>query len=214
MLPELLPVVLVHGGLYENTTSAEFWGDTGVTTALGATNTEFIAPQRPAKPASWDEERRSLSEAIDAAGFERVALVGASNGCSAAARLAIDEPDRVARLMLAWPATANDESLDGLARIIITDEMGSDVADALLQGETLRGVTDDELAQLQIPLVVFPSLPENHAHQRQTVMGLLAAQPNGFLVGGSPEPPHAQFAEHLDTFITMVTEFARVEHDD
>lgn len=209
-----MPVVLVHGGLYEDMTPGEFWGETGVLAALAATNTPFIAPQRPRKPQSWAEERRWLSESIDEAGFDRVALVGASNGCSAAARVAIDEPHRVARLMLAWPATANDQVLDGLARIIITDEIGEAAADALLRGDTLRGVADAELSALSSPVVVYPSLPENHAHQRHTVMGILAAQPNAFLVGGSPEPPDKQFPEYLDAFITMVTEFARIEHDD
>lgn len=214
MLPQLLPVVLVHGGLYEDMTPDEFWAETGVLGDLAAANSEFIAPQRPPQPRSWSEECQWLLEAIDQAGFDQVALVGASNGCSAAARLAIDHPDRVARLLLAWPATAGDQVLDDLARIIINDQMGIDVANELLAGETLRGVTDSELGSLTMPLVVFPSMPANHAHQRETVMGLLQAQPNGFIAGGSPEPLDEQFPDFRHAFIHMVTEFARVEHDD
>lgn len=214
MLPQLLPVVLVHGGLYEDMTPDEFWAQPGVLRALADANSEFIAPQRPPQPRSWGEESQWLLEAIDEAGFGEVALVGASHGCSAAARLAIDHPDRVARLLLAWPATAGDQVLDDLARIIIGDQMGAEVADRLLAGETLRGVTDDELGSLAMPLVVFPSMPANHAHQRETVMALLRAQPSGFIAGGSPEPLDDQFPEFRDTFIHLVTEFARVEHDD
>lgn len=214
MLPQLLPIVLVHGGLYEEMTPDEFWVETGVLRALADANAEFIAPQRPPQPHSWHEESERLLEAIDEAGYQQVALVGASNGCSAAARLAVDHPERVARLLLAWPATAGDQVLDDLARIIIDDQMGSDVAEQLLTGETLRGVTDEELGSLSMPLVVFPSMPANHAHQRETVTALLSAQPSGFVTGGSPEPLDDQFPEFRDTFVHLVNEFARVEHDD
>jgi pimeloyl-ACP methyl ester carboxylesterase len=214
VLPVMLPVVLVHGGLYEGMTSREFWADTGVLGELKARHLRVLAPQRPMQPRSWDEERRSLLEAIDAAGYSRVALVGASNGCSAAARLAIENPDRVARMMLAWPATVGDPVVDELLGIIITDEADEAVARDLLSGETLRGVSDGELAALELPVVVLPSLIENQVHQRQTLMGILANVSDSFLVAGSPEPPDDQFPEHLDAFATMVAEFAREEHDD
>lgn len=214
VLPEMLPVVLVHGGLYEGMTSREFWAETGVLGELKAHHLKVLAPQRPAQPHSWDEERRSLLDAIDAAGHERVALVGASNGCSAAVRLTIENPDRVARLMLAWPATVGDPVVDELLGIIISDETDEPAATNLLSGETLRGVSDAELGALDLPVVVFPSLIENQVHQRQTLMSILANVPDAFLVPGSPEPPDDQFAEYRDTFITMVREFARVEHDD
>ena len=214
VLPEMLPVVLVHGGLYEGMTSREFWAETGVLGELKAKHLNVLAPQRPGQPHSWDEERQSLLEAVDAAGHERVALVGASNGCSAAVRLAIENPDRVARLMLAWPATVGDPVVDELLGIIISDESDEAAATNLLPGETLRGVSDAELGALDLPVVVFPSLIENQVHQRQTLMGILANVPDAFLVPGSPEPPDDQFPEHRDSFITMVTEFARVEPDD
>ena len=210
----MLPVVLVHGGLYEGMTSREFWADTGVLGELKSRHLRVLAPQRPAQPQSWDEERRSLLEAIDAAGYDRVALVGGSNGCSAAVRLAIENPDRVVRMMLAWPATVGDPVVDELLSIIITDEADDAAARELLSGETLRGVTDAELGGLDLPVVVFPSLIENQVHQRHTLMGILANVPDSFLVQGSPEPPDDQFPEYRDTFISMVAEFARVEHDD
>ncbi len=214
VLPELLPVVLVHGGLYEGMTSREFWAETGVLGELKAKHLTVLAPQRPAQPQSWDEERRSLLESIDAAGHDRVALVGASNGCSTAVRLAIENPERVARMMLAWPATVGDLVVDELLRLIITDEADEVAAHDLLRGETLRGVSDAELGALDVPVVVFPSLIENQVHQRQTLMGILATVTDSFLVSGSPEPTDDQFLEHRSTFITMVAEFARKEHDD
>lgn len=195
-------------------TPKEFWSDTGVLGELRAKHLTFLAPQRPAQPQSWAEEEQSLLAAIDDAGYDRVALIGASNGCSVAVQLAISHPDRVARVMLAWPATRGDKVVDELLRIIITDETNEHAAKDLLSGETLRGVTNAELAELDVPVVIYPSMPENQVHQRSTIMGLLAVINGAFLVGGSPEPPDDSFAEHLDAFITMVAEFSRIEHDD
>lgn len=206
--------MLVHGGLYEGMTSETFWNQTGVLGELRANHLTHIAPQRPAQPRSWSEEEDALLAAIDEAGFDKVALVGASNGCSAAARLAISHPDRVERLMLAWPATTGDSVVDEVLSVVIADEADSDAAAALLGGETLRGTTDAELGALDLPVVVYPSLVENQAHQRRTLMSILATVPGSFMAGGSPEPPEADFPDYLDGFITMVAEFARVEHDD
>lgn len=206
--------MLVHGGLYEGMTPSDFWADTGVLDGLRASDLEVLAPVRPAQPRSWDEEREVLLHAIDAAGYSRVALVGASNGCSAAARLAIDHPERVERLMLAWPATVGDQVVDELLRVIIADEADEAAANALLTGDTLRGVTDTELEALDLPVVVFPSLIENRVHQRQTLMGILSKVHDAFMVAGTPEPDDQQFPEYLEAFVTMVAEFARLEHDD
>ena len=152
--------------------------------------------------------------AIDKAGFDKVALVGASHGCSVAARFAVDHPDRVGRLMLAWPATAGDQVLDDLARIVIEDLRDVEVADNLLAGETIRGVTNAEIGGLAMPLVVFPSIPASHAYQRDTATKLVEAHPDSFLAGGTPDPLDKQFAEHLDEFIRVVQVIAVVEHDD
>ncbi len=213
-LPQLLPVVLVHGGLYEDVTPMNYWIDTGVTGALAQTTTRFIAPKRPTHPRSWKEERDVLLAAIDKAGFDQVALVGASHGCSVAARFAADFPDRVGRLMLAWPATAGDQVLDDLARIVIEDQMNAAVANDLLAGETIRGVTDAELAGLPMPLVVFPSIPASHAYQRDTATKLVELHTDSFLAGGSPDPLDKQFGEHVDEFLRVVQVIAVVEHDD
>lgn len=209
-----LPIVLVHGGLYESMTPEEFWESSGVLGELRAQHLSHLAPQRPAQPRSWDEEAEALLAAIDDAGFEQVALVAASNGCSAATRLAVTYPDRVARLMLAWPATPGDSVVDEVMRVIITDEADSTAADALLAGDTLRGVSDVELSTLTMPVVVYPPLIENQAHQRRTLMSILSTVPGSFMAGGGPDPTDADFSEHLAAFVNMVVEFSRVEHDD
>jgi pimeloyl-ACP methyl ester carboxylesterase len=65
-----------------------------------------------------------LVTALDAAGFERAVLAGASMGAHTAARLAIEQPERVAGLVLVTPSfdpersrsTAELERWDALAR--------------------------------------------------------------------------------------------------
>jgi hypothetical protein len=41
----------------------------------------------------------------------------------------------------------------------------------LLAGQTLRGVADADLAALDLPVGVLPSVPEDPFHQRRTVDG-------------------------------------------
>ncbi len=209
-----LPIVLVHGGLYEGMTAKEFWEASGVLGELRGNHLDHLAPDRPAKPSSWDEEANALLTAVTEAGYDNVALVAASNGCSAAVRFALANPDRVERLMLAWPATNGDSVIDEVMKVIITEDADAETAAAILSGETLRGVTDAELGSLDLPVVVYPPLVENQAHQRSTLMSILATVPGSFMAGGGPDPTDADFADSLDGFITMVTEFSRVEHDD
>ena len=215
-LPELLPVVLVPGGLHDDPpmTGERFWADSGVVRGLRGRNVEVIVHERPTEPSSWQEESDALAATIRGAGHDRVALVAGSNGCSAALRLMLDEPALVARTMLCWPATAGDPVVDELARIIITDVHGSAAADALLTGRPIRGVEVDELAGLTGEVVVFPSMPENKAHQRSTVMELLASVPGSMLIGGSPEPIDDAFFEHCEQFVATVEAFSKVVHDD
>lgn len=215
-LPELLPVVLVHGGLYDDPamTGADFWVTTGIANALSKAGVEVIVHERPVEPASWRDEGAALAVTIEQAGHQRVAVVAGSNGCSAAMRLALDRPELVARTMLCWPATAGDPVVDELARVIIADTHDDDVAAALLGGSPIRGVNADELAALRHEVVVYPSLPENKIHQRATVFELLDVIPDAILVGGSPEPVDSTFANFLDAYVSVLAAFSRVEHDD
>lgn len=216
-LPELLPIVLVHGGLYDDPpmTGTTFWVTSGVAGPLARSGVEVIVHERPLEPTSWVEESEALAATIEASGHQRVALVAGSNGCSAALRLVIDRPDLVARTMLCWPATASDAVVDELARVIIADAHDDQVAAELLETDApVRGVTVAELSALEHEIVIYPSLPENKVHQRATVFELLDVIPDAILVGGSPEPPDKTFPEFVDTYIAVLTAFSRVEHDD
>ena len=215
-LPELLPVVLVHGGLFDDppVTGESFWISNGVAPMLSGRNVEVIVHERPVEPASWKQEAEALAATIESTGHERVALVAGSNGCSAALRLLIDRPQLIARTMLCWPATAGDPVIDSLARIIITDAVDADAADALLAGEPVRGVTTDELSSIDSEVVLYPSLIENQAHRRSTQTELLTTIPGIILVGGSPEPFDDAFGEFVEHFVNMVEAFSRAHHDD
>lgn len=215
-LPKPLPVVLIHGGLYDESsvTADSFWVATGIVPMLKGRNVELLVHERPAEPTSWRHEAEALEAAIKAAGHEQVALVAGSNGCSAALRLLVDRPELVARTMLCWPATAGDPVIDQLARIIITDVHGSAAADALLTGLPIRGLTAEELGTITSECVIYPSTPENQAHRRSTVMELLATIPGVMMVGGSPEPFDDEFADSLENFVDLVEAFSKIHHDD
>jgi pimeloyl-ACP methyl ester carboxylesterase len=82
-----------------------------------------------------------------------VSVLAGSNGCSVAVRLALAFPHRIERLLLAWPATAGDPTVDSRIRTGLTELGASDRnIRALLDGQTLRGVTDAELSTLKMPL--------------------------------------------------------------
>ena len=215
-LPELLPIVLVHGGLYDEppVTGQWFWVETGVAPMLARRNVEVVVHERPREPASWAEELAALVDTIEASGHDRVAIVAGSNGCSVALRLLLDRPDLVARTLLCWPATAGDPVVDGLARIVIADVHDDATATALLEGDPVRGVSRDELASIDSEVVIYPSMPENKAHQRSTITALLTSISGVMLVGGSPEPFHDDFADFLEGYVDLLEAFSKVMHDD
>ena len=109
-----------------------------------------------------------------------------------AVRLAVQHPELVGRLVLLWPATAADPTVDAHAPAAVAH---------LLAGETLRGVTDTELANLDLPVAAMASEPENPQHRDRTVGRLLELLPDGTLIEpGFPEAPRAEFRAHLDAF--------------
>ncbi|MCP3803238.1 hypothetical protein NLX83_28565 [Allokutzneria sp. A3M-2-11 16] len=138
-----------------------------------------------------------------------VIVVAGSNGCSAAVRFGLAFPHLVEKLLLAWPATAGDSAADfrtsgGLAAFGASDQ----IICSLLDGHTLRGVTDGELATLVMQIGVLASVPENPFHQRHTVDLLLRLLSGSEELPGSPEPPSPGFAVYLDRLLDAVTEFA------
>jgi len=175
-------MVLVHGGLWEDMDAERFWVRTGVVAGLTAAGVQVAAPDRLPRPESWTEEVRHLRTLLPQ---RPVTLVAGSNGCSVAARLAVDDPGRVLRLVLAWPATAGDPQVDAW-----TLEQGA--PEGMLTGQTLRGLADAELAGLRMPVAVLPA-PAGPFHQRRTADALLRLVPGAVPLPASPEPPRPDF---------------------
>lgn len=125
-------------------------------------------------------------------------------------RLALAYPQLVERLVLAWPATGGDPVVDERTRAgLIAQGASDDVVDGLLSAETLRGVRDDELALLTIPVAVVPSVPENPFHQRKTVDALLELIPGSVELPGCPEPPSPHFSQHREDLAATLAAFVR-----
>jgi hypothetical protein len=177
-------VVLVHGGLGE-TDANRFWTLTGVTAAMAAAGFRVLAPDRAAWPCPWRDESAALARAL-AREPERLTVVAGSNGCSAALRLALDHPTRVGRLVLCWPATPDPA-----------------------EGTAIRGVTDEELRRLDIPVDLVPTEPEDSFHQRVTVDHLVALLRRGRTLAGSPPPPRPDFGPALGAFVRTIADAAR-----
>ncbi|NJP98912.1 alpha/beta hydrolase, partial [Nonomuraea sp. FMUSA5-5] len=167
---------------------------------------EVLAPDRPHQPSSWADEAQHLTAALPG---QPVTVIAGSNGCSAAVRLTLASPERIERLLLAWPATASDLDIDIRTRRGLSDLGASpQVIDTLLAGQTLRGTTDDDLAAITQPVGVLPCVPENRYHQRRTVDALLRAMPHALELPGCPEPPHPGFPPHAEFFIRTAAKFA------
>jgi len=202
-------ILLIHGGLWDDMDAEGFWHRPGIVAHLRRRGIEVLAPDRPPRASSWAAEVEQLSAVLPDG---RVTVVAGSNGCSAAVRLTFALPDRIERLLLAWPATAGDPRVDARTRQGLT-EIGATphVVDALLAGDTLRGVTDEELAGIATRVGVLPAVPENPFHQRRTVDALLRTIPGAVELPGCPEPPRPEFAPVSSSFINTVVAFAGME---
>ena len=191
-------MILVHGGLYEGMDACRFWDVPGITDGLRDAGLTVFAPDRLSRPVSWREDAAHLAALIP----HPLAVVAGSNGCSTALRVALDHPALVLRLVLCWPATCGDSVVDGEARRgLLAAGLQPDVVDALLAGDTVRGVADRELAALTIPVAVVPSLPENIHHQRHTAEQLCWVIPQAILSDGFPEPPRPDFPPRRRAFV-------------
>jgi pimeloyl-ACP methyl ester carboxylesterase len=197
---------LVHGGLWEPMDADRFWRTPGVLAGLENLGFEVLAPDRSPVPDYWSQEVEQLAPLLPA---QPVVLVGASNGCSVAARMALAYPESIDRLLLAWPATAGDPAVDRRTEQGMRGRGADDaVIRELLTGETLRGLTDEELAALGMPVAVLPSVPENPVHQRCTIDALLNLLPGSQELPGCPEPPNPTFQPHLDELVGAIAAFA------
>jgi pimeloyl-ACP methyl ester carboxylesterase len=196
---------LIHGGLWQDMDADLFWTRPGITPGLHARGYPVLTPDRLPQPPNWPAEADHLLPLLP---DHPATVIAASNGCSAAVRLALTAPDRIDRLLLAWPATAGDPSVDTRTRQALTDlGVPPAVIEALLTGETLRGVTDAELATLPMPIAILPSVPDNPTHQRHTAEKLLTLLPHAAELPGSPEPPQPTFPPYLAQFLETVTDW-------
>jgi pimeloyl-ACP methyl ester carboxylesterase len=199
-------LLLVHGGLWEDMTAQRFWGRTGVRAGFEDLGVECVAPDRPARPVSWDEDQARLSESV---GDGPLVVMGASNGCTGAVRVTLEARDRVKALILAWPATAGDTRIDAATRTGMTGLGAEDtVIDALLWGRTLRGVTDDDLRRLAgLPVALVPAPPESPSHRPETVAALRNLIPGARLLPPFPEPPRPDFPPHRDRLVSTLSDW-------
>ena len=200
-------LLLVHGGLWEAGMDADrFWGQPGIVAGLKKCGFDVLAPDRPHQAPDWAAEATHLASALPG---RPVTVLAGSNGCSAATRLALDFPGTVAALLLAWPATAKDPVVDAHDRRRLA-ELGApdEVIGALLGGQTLRGLTDEELIGLPMPVGVVPSALANAFHQRHSVDSLLRLVPGAVELPGCPESPRPEFRPYLEPFVNAVAAFA------
>lgn len=199
-------LLLIHGGLWEQGMDARrFWHQPGTVAPLQGRGFEVLAPRRLHRPPDWKTEASHLASGLQS---PPLTVIAGSNGCSAAARLALDFPGAVAGLLLAWPVTAGDPAVDAHDRARLAMLGASpEVIKTLLAGQTLRGVTDTELASLTMPAGVLPSVPGNPFHQRHTVDALLRLLPQAEELPGCPEPPRPEFPAHLESFLSTVVTF-------
>jgi pimeloyl-ACP methyl ester carboxylesterase len=199
-------LVLVHGGLWEDMDAERFWVRPGVVDGLRDAGFAVAAPDRAPRATSWEAEAEHLAGLLPAG---PVTLVAGSNGCSAAVALALSRPVLVERLLLAWPATAGDPEIDTRTADAMA-RLGADQAtiDGLLDGQTLRGFTDDQVAALPVPVGVLPSAPESPFHRRDTVDTLLKVVPGVTeLLPGTPEPLSPDFPAQIGGFVSAVARF-------
>ena len=159
-------VILIHGGLYEPIGPDEFWLRPGVIAGLEKAGLEVVAPTRMTAPISWTDEVEHLRTTLPTTP-SRWSVVAGSNGCSVAVRMTVDHQEMVNALVLCWPATAGDPEVDQSERAPVD----------MLEGETLRGVSDAELAGISVPVAIIPSQPPNRHHQAVTVDRLLSLIP-------------------------------------
>ena len=200
-------LLLIHGGLWEDIGAGWFWGRPGIVAGFERLGYTVVAPDRLRRPASWAADAEHVLAAVP--GGSPVVVVGGSFGCSVAVQLALDSPDRVSRMVLAWPAALSDQfALIRMRASLARLGAPAPVLNALLGGETLPSATDAELRAIAVPVGVVPALPPDPFHPRATVESLLRLLPSAAELPGCPEAPRPEFPAHLESFLDSVAGFA------
>lgn len=199
-------LLLVHGGLWDDMNVDRFWVLPGVVAGLVERGRHVLAPERPYRAPSWSEEAQALADEVPRA--DSVSVLAGSNGCSAAVRFALAEPARIDALVLAWPPVAGDPEVDERQRREFAERGATDaVIDGLLAGETLRGVTDAELAALRVRTAIVPSDVDGRVHPHRTADALCRLIPGAVRLTECPESPRPTFPAHRDAFVASVLDF-------
>jgi pimeloyl-ACP methyl ester carboxylesterase len=210
---ELPVVVLIHGGLWEDRADSDwFWRRTGVVAALERRGCAVVAPDRARRAVSWQREAGYLVGRLHSvlpAGSTAVTVLGASFGCAAAVRLALDFQPVAERLVLAWPASVSDQfsAVRMRADLARLGAKPQDI-DALLSGGTLPGTGDEELAMLTMPVGVLRAVPPDPLHPAAAADALLRLLPTAVELPGCPEAPTPEFPAQLEAFADAVAGFA------
>jgi pimeloyl-ACP methyl ester carboxylesterase len=202
-MPTLL---LIHGGLWDDTGTDWFWRQPGIVDGLERLGFTVVAPDRLRRAASWAADAEHVLAAVPGG---PVTVMGGSFGCSVAVRLALDSPGQVERLVLAWPASLSDQFAAIRMRASLA-RLGAParVLNALLGSETLPSSTDAELGTVAVPVGVIPAVPPDPFHPRGTVDSLLRLLPSATELPGCPEAPRPEFPPHLESFLASVAGFA------
>lgn len=196
----------MHGGIWDGMTADRFWVRPGIVAGLTERGQHVLAPDRPYRSPSWAEEAQALADEVPRA--DTVSVLAGSNGCSAAVRFALAEPARVGALILAWPAAAGDPEVDERERRELTARGATaPVIDGLLAGETLRGITDAELAALRMRTAIIPSDVDGPVHPRRTADAVCRLIPGAVRLPACPESPRPTFPPHRNAFVTSVLDF-------
>lgn len=186
------PVLLVHGGLGDDMGAERFWERPGIAPGLRAAGFTVIAPDRDTTPASWSNAARDMARHL----ITSASVIAGSSGVSVAVRVALEFPQLVDRLVLLWPATAGDPNVDERAPAEVRH---------LLDGATIRGITDDELAGLDTPTTVLASDPANPIHALYTVERLVQLMPQAIRIPTAfPESPHPEFQSRCHAFLDVL----------
>ncbi len=194
------PLLLIHGGIAEPMTAHRFWGEPGIIAGLEAQGFVVSAPDRDTTPRSWSAGAQAMADAMADTVADTLTgpavVLGGSNGVSIALRLALDHPELVRGLGLLWPATADSPQVD--ARIPAS-------AHHLLDGGTVRGVSDRELGSISVSTAVMAADPESPVHQHHTVDRLVELIPGATRVADAyPEAPRPEFAARRDDFLSTL----------
>jgi hypothetical protein len=202
-MPTLL---LIHGGLWEDIGADWFWRRPGILAGFERLGFTVVAPDRLRRPASWAADAEHVLAAVPGG---PVTVVGGSFGCSVAVRLALDSPDRVSRMVLAWPASVGDQFAAIRMRASLARRGApARVLNALLGSETLPSATDAELGTIAAPVGVIPAVPPDPFHPPGTADALLRLLPSATELPGCPEAPRPEFPPHLESFLASVAGFA------